>query len=85
MIRIHFEDPADSPNGRSPLRVRWSLQKDQAGRTVPVLQHGHGTGQIDKDTWHRLRAAGARIEADTERDQGIVREVLGADAIEDLS
>lgn len=75
-IQIHFPDPLDSPNGASPLRVRYSLRPID-GRTVPVLTYGHGQAVLTRETWAAWRMAGATIATTSDRERGIVREVLG--------
>jgi len=75
-ILIHFPDPADSPNGASPLRVRYSLRPVE-GRTMPVLTYGHGQAALTRETWAAWRMAGATLTAESAREQGIVLEVLG--------
>lgn len=81
MIRLHFPNPDDSPTQRTPVRVRYAIERQADGRTVPVLRYGHGTGQLSGEAWQGFRAAGATIEAGTERERGILREVLGADCL----
>lgn len=76
-IFIHFPDPQDSPNGKSPLRVRYALHPNERGRTVPMLTYGHGRMVLTPAVWAAWRMAGATLAANTEREQGIVREVLG--------
>lgn len=81
MIRLHFPDPADSPTQRTPLRVRYAIERDENGRTVPVLHFGHGTHRLTRDAWRGYRMAGAFLEVDVDREQSIVREVLGDDCL----
>jgi hypothetical protein len=76
-ILITFPCPADSPTGRSPLRLRYALRRD-GGRVRPVLTYAHGVCELTQETWSAWRMSGAVIAADTDREAAIVREVLGA-------
>lgn len=80
MIRLHFPNPDDSPTCRTPLRVRYALERVD-GRMVPVLRFAHGTGELTTAAWAGFQAAGATLEADTERERAILAEVLGAGCI----
>lgn len=75
MIRLHFPTPADSPTGASPLRIRYSIQRE-GGRAVPVLRYAHGTRELTREAWPGFEAAGARIECDSPREAGVVAEAL---------
>lgn len=77
MIRMHFPDPADSPLQRSPLRVRYAMQRQPDGRMVPVLHYGHGTRELTAAAWLGFQAAGAALTVGGPREAQIVREVLG--------
>lgn len=81
VIRIHFPDPDDSPTRRSPLRVRYTIARDEAGRMAPVLHYAHGTRQLTREAWRGFRKVWAVLEASTEREQSIVREALGDDCL----
>ena len=80
MIRVLFPNPADSPSGRSPLKLSYGLTRDDAGQVSPELRYSHGSRQLTRETWQAWRACGATIEADA-RGQSIVRQVLGLDAM----
>lgn len=80
MIRVLFPNPADSPTGRTPLKLSYSLTRDDAGQVSPVLRYSHGSHQVTRETWQAWQASGATIEADA-RGQSIVRQVLGLDAM----
>lgn len=79
VIRVHFPDPDDSPTRRSPLRVRYAIARDGTGRPAPALHYAHGTQRLTREAWLGFRMAGAVLLADTDREQSVVREVLGDD------
>lgn len=75
-----FPDPLDSPTQRTPVRVRWGLHRDDAGRTEPVLTYRAATAVVlTREAWRGYQQAGATLTADTPREQQIVREALGVD------
>lgn len=80
MIALLFPNPDDSPTRRSPLRIRYAFDQVD-GRTVPVLRYGHGTGALTADAWRGYQAAGAQLQADTDRERQVLREVLGDDCL----
>lgn len=75
-IRITFPRPEDSPTGRSPVRVRYSIRPQPDGRSAPVLLYAHGTRELTLAAWSEYQATGAIIEADTDREWQIIKEVL---------
>lgn len=76
MIRLTFPNPDDSPTRRSPLRIRYSMERTATG-VEPVLRYAHGTGTLTRDAWNGFRAAGATLAATSERESRILQEVLG--------
>lgn len=80
MIRMHFTNADDSPTNATPVRIRYSLQPDGNGNTVPVLRFGHGTDTLTREAWQGYQAAGGILEASSEREASILRQVLGVDA-----
>jgi len=81
VIRLHFPDPADSPTQRTPLRIRYAIERNESGKPVPVLHFAHGMLRLSRENWRGYRMAGAFLEAESEREQSIVREVLGDDCL----
>lgn len=77
MIRLTFPDPADSPTLSSPLRIRYALERQPNGSTLPVLRYAHGTHTLTPDAWEGFGAAGATLSASSEREASILRQVLG--------
>lgn len=74
-IRLHFPDPADSPTQRTPMRVRYSARPGEGIR----LLYGHGPHTFTREAWAGFQAAGAWLEADSERECAVLRELLGVD------
>lgn len=81
VIRLAFPAPDDSPLGRSPLSVRYVIERGRNGDPLPVLRFDRGRRQLTRDAWQGYRQAGASITADSDREASIVRQVLGANAI----
>jgi hypothetical protein len=81
MIVMTFPDAADSPTGQAKVRIRYSMQRHADGGIRPVLQYRTGTATLTPDSWAGYRMAGAVITADTDRERGIVHEVLGREAL----
>lgn len=78
-IRMTFPNPDDSPTGAAFVRLRYGMHR-RDGRTVPVLTYRSATAvELTREAWQGYKVAGATIEADTEREQHIVREALGVD------
>lgn len=80
MIRMHFPNAADSPTLRTPVRVRYALERQGDGRTVPVLRYAHGTMTLTPGAWAGFQAAGASITASSPREAQVLREALGSSA-----
>lgn len=77
MIRLAFPNPDDSPTLRSPVPVRYAIERQPDGRAVPVLRYAHGTRQLDAEAWQGFAAAGASLSAGTERERRVAAEALG--------
>lgn len=75
MILLHVPNPEDSPTGKSPVRLRYAIEREPVR---PVLRYGHGTRTLSRADWLRLEQLGATIEATSPRERAIVAEVLGA-------
>lgn len=83
MILMTFQNPDDSPTRRSPLRIRYALERSATG-VEPVLRYAHGTGTLTRDAWHGFQAAGATLSASTEREARVLQEALGEPVSETL-
>jgi len=81
MIVMTFADAADSPTGAARVRLRYAIHRRPDGSPVPVLQYRTGAAELTRAAWEGYRMAGAILSVDTERERGIVREVLGDGAV----
>lgn len=73
-ITLTFPNAADSPNGRTDIRLRYALQP---GGGTPVLHFGKGKRTVTREAWLGYRELGASLSWDDAREHGILLEVLG--------